>query len=68
MWGWLVGMVALLTLIGCANPASSMRLVQQRGEVLCKHCNCLMPASVDPETMCPVCNCKRRAHDCVRGH
>ena len=37
-----------------------------RTEALCTHCNCLMPAGIDPNAMCPVCNCGKKAHECVR--
>lgn len=64
---WRLTLLALL-LAGCAShPPAAMRLAR-RPEVMCKHCNCLMPSDVPAETMCPVCDCQRQAHQCVRGH
>lgn len=56
----------MLILGGCAHTTSVTRL-SALPEVLCKHCNCLMPAGLDPQTTCPVCECGRRTHRCVRG-
>ncbi len=58
--------VCLAALSGCATPSSSSRLAGLP-EAMCKHCNCLMPAGLDPNGMCPVCDCGRRNHHCVRG-
>ena len=61
--------VAVLVLAGsgCAGTLHESRLASA-GETMCKHCNCLMPSGADPERICPVCNCGKRAHQCVRGH
>ena len=51
---------------GCADLSQTTRLASAN-ETMCKHCNCLMPAGVDPDATCPVCSCGRSAHQCVRG-
>ena len=57
-----------LLLGGCAGASPTVRLAGGgMPEAMCVHCNCLMPAGVDPEVACPVCDCERRAHQCVRG-
>lgn len=56
----------LLFTSGCAGPAQDTKLASTR-ETMCRHCNCLMPSGVDPDAACPVCNCGRKAHRCVRG-
>ena len=56
----------LLVGAGCAGNLHESRLASA-GETMCKHCNCLMPTGLDPERTCPVCNCGKRAHQCVRG-
>ena len=59
-------LVAALTMLaGCAGAAEATRVAGGQ-EQLCKHCNCLMPAGVDPGSLCSVCNCHKRAHQCVR--
>lgn len=63
----LAALMALL-LGGCAGTHPAARLA--RGgmpEAMCVHCNCLMPAGIDPDALCPVCDCGKRAHQCVRG-
>jgi len=52
-------------LAGCAGSASARSGMPAL--VMCKHCNCTMPASLDPGRMCPVCNCKFQVKDCIRG-
>jgi len=61
--------LALLALAGCArDPAvRTARLHPDEMVLLCKHCNCYMPADVDPESKCTVCNCGYKAARCVRG-
>ena len=58
-------LVSLLLLSsGCAaRPHSLHRFAMQ--EHLCVHCNCLMPAGIEPDAICPVCNCGKKAKDCV---
>ena len=56
----------LLLASGCV-ATSATRRVASLPEAGCKHCNCLMPAGVDPQATCPVCHCGRRTHQCVRG-
>ena len=61
--------LCLLSVAGCAR-ASAVRIARAGVEqmaVLCKHCNCTMPADVDPESKCAVCNCGYKAAQCVRG-
>ena len=57
------GMAAVMAwlMAGCAHVQLAP------GEYMCKHCNCVMPANVDPDKICPVCKCKRLAHECRRG-
>ena len=57
--------VVMTMLAGCAGAAEAIRVAGGE-EHLCKHCNCLMPAGVDPESLCSVCHCHKRAHQCVR--
>ncbi len=49
---------------GCAAHAQDLRGFASQ-EHLCVHCNCLMPAGIDPEAICPVCNCGKKAKECV---
>ena len=63
---WQILAVVCLALSGCATAVPPARLASAH-ETMCKHCNCLMPAGVDPEATCPVCTCGRKAHRCVRG-
>ena len=62
-------LLALMTLAGCAHnaPIRTARAGVERMAVLCKHCNCTMPADVDPDSDCGVCNCGYKAAKCVRG-
>ena len=62
----LAWLIALGLLSGCANGGSPRTYLAQNVETMCKHCNCLMPAHIDPEAKCPVCDCGRKAHACVR--
>ncbi len=63
---WLV-LGSLVALAGCAyGDADRVRLAQATTS-LCKHCNCFMPANVDPGATCPVCRCGHVAHECHRG-
>ena len=63
---WLVVAVSLLAGAGCAGTLHESRLASA-GETMCKHCNCLMPSGIDPESTCLVCKCGKRAAHCVRG-
>ncbi len=65
-WRTVLGISEILFLVGCAGSTAQTRLAST-AEVMCRHCNCLMPAGVDPEAICPVCKCGRKAHQCVRG-
>ena len=67
MRGWFVWAACGLLLGGCTSVPTRQR-VASTGETMCKHCNCLMPAGVDPEALCPVCTCGHKARECVRGH
>ena len=62
------GMTVLL-LTGCAHGTlvRTARAGVEQMAVLCKHCNCYMPADVDPGSNCRVCNCGYRAGKCYRG-
>ncbi len=62
----LVVAAMLLVSAGCAGTLHQSRLASA-GEAMCKHCNCLMPAGIDPDTTCPVCKCGLAARQCVRG-
>jgi len=60
----------LLVFAGCAGNKTALctaRLQPDEMALLCKHCNCYMPADVDPESKCTVCNCGYRAGKCYRG-
>ena len=59
----------LVAAAGCAHdaPVRTARAGIEQMAVLCKHCNCTMPADVDPESKCAVCNCGYNAARCVRG-
>ncbi|MBI3318174.1 MAG: hypothetical protein HYZ90_03380 [Candidatus Omnitrophica bacterium] len=66
--------VVLLFLAGCAHAgetpvrlASACPANPPGPTVLCKHCNCYMPADADPAAPCTVCNCGYRNAQCVRG-
>ena len=59
--------VGFMVMSGCAGASQSVRMARA-SEVVCKHCNCLMPAGTDPESTCTVCQCGFKAHRCVRGH
>jgi len=60
--------LVLFLVAGCAGTAHTHARLTRVPEVLCKHCNCLMPANLDPESLCPVCNCGMKVHQCIRGH
>ena len=63
-------LLALLALAGCASGKAQMRTALAHPDemaLLCKHCNCYMPADVDPGSKCTVCNCGYTAGRCVRG-
>jgi len=55
--------IALLMVMGCATSGDLREFAAV--EHLCVHCNCLMPAGTDPESTCTVCNCGKRARQCV---
>ena len=59
----------LASAAGCAHdaPVRTARAGVEQMAVLCKHCNCYMPADVDPESHCRACNCGYKAAKCVRG-
>ena len=65
--GW---MVLLIAAAGCASGQGALRTACARPDemaILCRHCNCTMPADVDPDSNCAVCNCGYTAGRCVRG-
>ena len=62
-WGILLMVVGLA---GCASGASTLRLAREDG-VVCKHCNCYMPAGLARDAACPVCDCGYVAGACHRG-
>ena len=64
--GAAAGLLVLLALTGCAAQRTT-RFAALTNVVVCKHCNCLMPADADPDSECTVCNCHRRAHACALG-
>ena len=61
--------LCVLSAAGCARtpPVRIARADVEQMAALCKHCNCYMPAAVDPESQCAVCNCGYTAARCVRG-
>ncbi len=59
----------MIAAAGCARNAT-LCIARARPDemaLLCKHCNCTMPADVDPDSKCTVCNCGYRAGKCYRG-
>jgi hypothetical protein len=60
-----LGAAALAAVLGCAGPSTGVRLSAE-SEYMCRHCNCLMPAGIDPEARCPVCDCQMKARECRR--
>ncbi len=75
--GYLAVMCLLMAGSGCARPFEAGRTrAKQPGmchlassaQVVCKHCNCLMPADLNPAADCPACNCHRQVHQCHRGY
>ena len=65
-----VFLLPLALLCGCARNPAAVRTALAREDsmaLLCKHCNCYMPADVDPESACKVCNCGYKAARCIRG-
>ena len=63
----LMALGLLLLLTGCARVLSSSTRVATAAAYLCKHCNCFMPADVDQDKVCPVCDCGYLSHACRRG-
>ena len=66
---WLM-VLLLAACSGCASTPGFLQLArsQNRGqEIMCKHCNCLMPANLEAEVICPVCDCGYHANACERG-
>ncbi len=60
----------VVTAAGCAGSKTALRIARAHPDemaLLCKHCNCYMPADVDLESKCTVCNCGYRAGKCYRG-
>jgi len=60
-------MLIAVLLAGCASAQPARLAHGGMPEAMCIHCNCLMPAGTDPNGMCPVCDCGKLAHECVRG-
>ncbi len=63
-------LLILMALAGCASNEALVRTARAHPDemaLLCKHCNCYMPADVDPDRKCTVCNCGYRAGKCYRG-
>ena len=54
---------------GCSHGAYTGVSLSKPGVglVMCKHCNCTMPADLDPESACPVCHCRYKVKACHRG-
>ena len=65
-------LLLLLALAGCARGHTALLCIARANPnemaLLCKHCNCYMPADVDPNSTCAVCNCGYRAGKCYRGN
>jgi len=59
--------LVMLLVTGCAHQHAAATRLAQDAAYLCKHCNCFMPADVDPQKTCPVCHCGYPAHTCRRG-
>jgi hypothetical protein len=61
-------MAALLFLCaGCAHAGKPPPQFALGEPLLCRHCNCYLPADADPSALCTVCNCGYRNAECVRG-
>ena len=56
--------VLALSLMGCSGLSQGPR-VAWAGMTTCRHCNCLMPADVDPASRCAACHCGRPAYQCM---
>lgn len=65
---WTVLMLAAC-LAGCGGKSFSRQLASltEGAALLCKHCNCYMPADADPAAPCTVCNCGYKNAQCIRG-
>jgi hypothetical protein len=57
-------LAAALLLGGCASRAERWA---DSEFVICKHCNCFMPADIPPDSICPVCDCGYTAAECQTG-
>jgi len=71
--GWTI-LVPVLLIGGChattperqgQSHISMLKRYSSAKEGLCVHCNCVMPAGIDPESICPVCKCGKKALECV---
>ena len=60
-------MALCLTVTGCAHAGDAHRSLAKASLVMCKHCNCTMPAELPDEAPCPVCKCKLRVQQCRTG-
>ena len=60
--------LGIFCMIGISGCAATTRTTQLAGlpESVCRHCNCLMPAGLDLQAKCSVCDCGKQNHACVR--
>lgn len=63
-----LALVLALFVAGCAHgPGNALRLARDSGALLCRHCNCFMPADSDLNQICTACDCGYVGHQCIRG-
>ena len=55
-----------LLLSGCAGASAQNRLFAEVPQMLCKHCNCYFPATVDMDAKCAACDCGYTYRKCGR--
>lgn len=59
--------ILLCTALLSGGCAASTGLLAKQAGFMCQHCNCVMPAGIDEQVICPVCDCGYQAHQCRRG-
>lgn len=56
-----------LSVVGCAHAPTSRLHLAQMPAIVCKHCNCYMPAGAAADAACTVCDCHQITQACERG-
>ena len=59
--------VGTFLIAGCAHSHGQAMRFAQGDVAVCKHCNCYMPAHLEPDAPCTVCECHYPAAACYRG-